>query len=55
MEGEHTQSSAIMLVRARKSLLTSEPSIGKQRLLSEFLTTGLVSTNEEEAGGDLRL
>ena len=41
--------------RRRKSLLTSEPSVGKQRLLSEFLSSGLVSTNEEEAGEDLSL
>ena len=41
--------------RRRKSLLTSEPSVGKQRLLSEFLSSGLVSTNEKEAGEDLGL
>ena len=37
--------------RRRRALLATEPSDGKQRLLSEFLMDGLASTNEGRISG----
>ena len=37
--------------KRRKSLLMSEKSLGKQRLLNEFFTSGLSSTNQDGVDG----